>query len=82
VVWTPCLLLSLQRPLIHLLGLVQLGLGGIEDAQAMKSPFHAIVYNHVVQYNVRTSSSMLEKPSLYKTPLNSLFSWDMRSYKL
>jgi hypothetical protein len=32
VVWTLCLLLSLQRLLVHLLGLVQLALVRIEEA--------------------------------------------------
>jgi hypothetical protein len=35
VLWPPCLLLALQRPLVHLLGLDELALVGIEVRQVV-----------------------------------------------
>ena len=35
ILQTKCLLVSLQRPLVHLLGLVQLALGFVEVAQVV-----------------------------------------------
>ena len=72
VIWIPCLLRSLQYPLINLLGFVQLTLVIIEYVESVKFPLHIIVRNHAAWHNMWTSSCMLETPSLGQPQLSRL----------